>query len=119
MTAHEDPDEDIPTGLDAAVTVKVAGVDQQRRHAELVKEIDDAQEAYYGRDKPFITDALYDELMLELQKLEAEYPSLRTPDSPTQRVGRPRRRPISRRSPIPRRCSASMTSSASTSSRSG
>lgn len=89
MTAHEDPDEDIPTGLDAAVTVKVAGVDQQRRHAELVKEIDDAQEAYYGRDKPFITDALYDELMLELQKLEAEYPSLRTPDSPTQRVGAP------------------------------
>lgn len=88
MTAREDPDEGMATGSESA-TVSVPGADQQRRHAELVKEIDDAQEAYYGRDKPFITDALYDEMMVELQQLEADYPSLRTPDSPTQRVGAP------------------------------
>jgi len=42
---------------------------------------------YYVLDSPEISDAEYDELMRELQKLEAEYPQFLTLDSPTQRVG--------------------------------
>ena len=42
---------------------------------------------YYLEDAPEITDAEYDALLRELQALEAEHPGLRTPDSPTQRVG--------------------------------
>src|SRR5438477_11406084 len=51
--------------------------DELRRHEHL----------YYVQDKPEITDAEYDAMMRQLQALEAEYPGLVTPDSPTQRVG--------------------------------
>lgn len=44
---------------------------------------------YYVLDDPIISDADYDELVRELRSLETEYPSLITPDSPTQRVGPP------------------------------
>jgi len=44
---------------------------------------------YYVLDDPIISDAAYDALMRELQELEAQYPELITPDSPTQRVGAP------------------------------
>jgi DNA ligase (NAD+) len=42
---------------------------------------------YYVLDAPVITDAEYDRLLRELQELEAKYPELVAPDSPTQRVG--------------------------------
>jgi len=42
---------------------------------------------YYVLDAPEIDDAVYDLLYRELETLEEEYPGLRTPDSPTQRVG--------------------------------
>jgi DNA ligase (NAD+) len=42
---------------------------------------------YFVLDDPEISDAEYDALMAELQELEAAYPELVTPDSPTQRVG--------------------------------
>jgi DNA ligase (NAD+) len=42
---------------------------------------------YYILDAPVLSDAQYDALMNRLKALEAEYPSLITPDSPTQRVG--------------------------------
>ncbi|SHG71860.1 DNA ligase (NAD+) [Thermosyntropha lipolytica DSM 11003] len=42
---------------------------------------------YYVLDDPLISDAQYDKLMQELKELEAKYPELITPDSPTQRVG--------------------------------
>lgn len=46
---------------------------------------------YYVLDRPEITDAEYDALMLRLKELETAHPQLVTPDSPTQRVGgRPR-----------------------------
>ena len=41
---------------------------------------------YYVLDDPQIPDAEYDKLFQQLQKLEADHPELRTPDSPTQRV---------------------------------
>lgn len=42
---------------------------------------------YHVLDKPSVDDAVYDSLFGELKKIEAEYPELVTPDSPTQRVG--------------------------------
>ena len=42
---------------------------------------------YHVLDDPEITDAEFDALLRELKDLEAEHPALRTPDSPTQRVG--------------------------------
>jgi DNA ligase (NAD+) len=44
---------------------------------------------YYQLDAPEITDSRYDGLLRELQALEAEFPDLAAPDSPTQRVGAP------------------------------
>jgi len=42
---------------------------------------------YYVLDSPAISDAEFDDLMRQLQRLESEHPDLITPDSPTQRVG--------------------------------
>ena len=42
---------------------------------------------YHVLDQPEISDAVYDQLYRRLEKLEQEHPELRTPDSPTQRVG--------------------------------
>ena len=42
---------------------------------------------YYVLDDPEISDAEFDQFMIELKKLEEEHPELVTPDSPTQRVG--------------------------------
>jgi DNA ligase (NAD+) len=44
---------------------------------------------YYTDDNPEISDAEYDEMLRELIDLEQQYPDLKTPDSPTQRVGAP------------------------------
>jgi len=57
------------------------------RAAELRRILDRASNAYYILDKPEISDAEYDRLFRELQALEAQHPELRTPDSPTLRVG--------------------------------
>jgi len=57
------------------------------RAAELHRILDRAGRAYYERDAPEMADAEYDRLFRELQALEAADSSLRTPDSPTQRVG--------------------------------
>ena len=51
--------------------------EQLRRHEHL----------YYVLDQPEISDAEYDGLMRRLKELEDKHPELRTPDSPTQRVG--------------------------------
>ena len=59
----------------------------RHRHAELSAEITEANHRYHVLDSPTISDAEYDALMRELRALEERYPELRTPDSPTQRVG--------------------------------
>ena len=51
--------------------------------------IEHHNQQYYVFDDPEISDAEYDQLLRELQTLETEHPDLRTPDSPTQRVGAP------------------------------
>lgn len=58
-----------------------------RRAAQLRKDLHDHDYRYYVLAEPVITDEQYDALMRELQDLEGTYPELRTPDSPTQRVG--------------------------------
>ena len=57
------------------------------RRDELIPLIRGANELYYGADSPDLSDAEYDGLMRELVAIEAAFPSLLTPDSPTQRVG--------------------------------
>lgn len=53
----------------------------------LRKEIRHHNNCYYNNDEPEISDYEYDQLMLQLKKLEAEYPELVTKNSPTQMVG--------------------------------
>jgi DNA ligase (NAD+) len=60
-----------------------------KRAEQLRQELTEHNYKYYVEDKPSISDAAYDKLFRELQQLEAEYPSLKTSDSPTQRVGAP------------------------------
>ena len=61
--------------------------DAARRAAELRALVERHAHLYYVVDRPQISDADYDALFRELQSLEDEYPAVRTPDSPTQRVG--------------------------------
>ncbi|MDT3707963.1 MAG: NAD-dependent DNA ligase LigA [Thiobacillus sp.] len=65
----------------------MAPPDVQARAAALRREIERHNHAYYVLDRPTVPDAEYDRLFRELQVLEAEYPELVTPDSPTRRVG--------------------------------
>lgn len=58
-----------------------------QRWADLVTAIEQARDDYYNRDNPTISDAEYDTLFSELTQLEADYPELVRPDSPTQTVG--------------------------------
>jgi DNA ligase (NAD+) len=57
-----------------------------RRVDTLRQEIRRHDHAYYALDAPVVDDATYDGLLRELRGLEEQYPSLVTPDSPTQRV---------------------------------
>jgi DNA ligase (NAD+) len=61
--------------------------DPAARAAELRRILSRAIHAYYVLDAPEMSDAEYDRLFRELQALEAANPALRTPDSPTLRVG--------------------------------
>ena len=54
---------------------------------ELREKIRHHEYLYYVLDQPEISDAAFDRLMEQLKKIETEHPELRTPDSPTQRVG--------------------------------
>ncbi|HMN58213.1 MAG TPA: NAD-dependent DNA ligase LigA, partial [Ottowia sp.] len=59
----------------------------QARAADLRAALNRAAHQYYTLDAPELPDAEYDRLFRELQALEAAHPQLRTPDSPTRRVG--------------------------------
>ncbi|MCR1782641.1 NAD-dependent DNA ligase LigA [Nocardioides carbamazepini] len=56
-------------------------------HATLVDEVEEARWRYYVLDQPTLSDADFDTRMRRLEELEEQYPELRTPDSPTQKVG--------------------------------
>jgi DNA ligase (NAD+) len=61
--------------------------DPRERHAELAVELLEAQYRYHVLDSPLISDIEYDTRLRELESLEEQIPELRTPDSPSQRVG--------------------------------
>ena len=61
----------------------------EQRAAELREILARHNHLYYVLDDPEIGDDEYDALLNELRSLEEEHPKLRTPDSPTQRVGAP------------------------------
>lgn len=58
----------------------------ERRIAELRQQIGQADYQYYVLDSPDLPDGDYDKLMVELRKLESQFPDLVTPNSPTQQV---------------------------------
>ncbi|MEV0566913.1 NAD-dependent DNA ligase LigA [Dactylosporangium sp. NPDC050588] len=62
-------------------------LEARERHTELSRELDEHQYRYYILQSPAIDDSVYDTLMRELEAIEAEFPALVTPDSPSQRVG--------------------------------
>lgn len=59
----------------------------QARAAVLREQLEYHNHRYYVLDDPEISDSEYDRFMAELQDLESQYPTLKTPASPTQRVG--------------------------------
>ena len=61
--------------------------DALQRITELREQIHHHDYVYYVEARPEVSDAEYDRLMVELRALEADFPELITPDSPTQRIG--------------------------------
>ncbi|MBX3096472.1 MAG: NAD-dependent DNA ligase LigA [Fimbriimonadaceae bacterium] len=59
------------------------------RANELREQIEHHNRLYHILDRPEISDSEYDLLFRELQAIEEEFPELRTPDSPTLRIGGP------------------------------
>lgn len=59
----------------------------KQRAQELRQEIEHNSYLYYALDEPVLSDSAFDSLVRELQHIEAQYPELVTPSSPTQRVG--------------------------------
>lgn len=76
--------------LDTLDERDVASLDE-REARDLMERLHDVirrhDHRYYVQDAPVITDAEYDALYKQLEHLEAAFPDLATPDSPTQRVG--------------------------------
>jgi DNA ligase (NAD+) len=70
-------------------TAIVSDIPDEIRHewTQLAEQAAAAQFAYHVKDAPTISDGEYDALIRRLAGIEAEHPELRTPDSPTQRVG--------------------------------
>lgn len=81
-----------PCAFQAAVRMQVEWKtmkkkEAKQRHQALAKEIAYHSQRYYTQDEPEISDAAYDQLYRELEKLEETFPELVTPDSPTQKIG--------------------------------
>ncbi len=72
-----------------AQTASAAGpvpAEAREKHAQLAEQIEEHRFRYYVKDAPVVSDADFDRLLRALEALEDEYPELRTPDSPTQKV---------------------------------
>jgi DNA ligase (NAD+) len=80
---------DARLGAAATATSPEMGVPAaaRARHAELAADLTEHNYRYHVLDSPVVSDAEYDALMRELRELEERHPELRTPDSPTQKVG--------------------------------
>ena len=84
-----DPQAPPPASAELTESAEPQSADEQarHRHADLADQITEHNHRYHVLDASVISDAEYDALMRELRELEDSYPDLRTPDSPTQRVG--------------------------------
>ncbi|MFF0382153.1 NAD-dependent DNA ligase LigA [Streptomyces sp. NPDC004286] len=58
----------------------------RERHGRLAEQVEEHRFRYYVKDAPVVSDAEFDDLLKTLEALEEEFPELRTPDSPTQKV---------------------------------
>ncbi|MFF4494676.1 NAD-dependent DNA ligase LigA [Streptomyces sp. NPDC001546] len=58
----------------------------RERHQLLAEQVEEHRFRYYVNDQPVVSDAEFDQLLRSLEALEEQYPELRTPDSPTQKV---------------------------------
>ena len=82
-----EPEPRIPEAGEDTQAPEPATPELRHRHAELAAEITEHNYRYHVLDSPLVDDATYDAQMRELRALEDEHPDLRTPDSPTQKVG--------------------------------
>ena len=71
----------------AGASVEAAPPEAREEHRELAELVEDARWRYYIKDAPTMSDAEFDKHMRRLDDLEEQFPDLRTPDSPTQKVG--------------------------------
>ena len=69
------------------MNAKAPGSQERKRAKALRESLEHHNRLYYVLDDPQISDAEYDSLFRELQALEERFAALRSPDSPTQRVG--------------------------------
>ncbi|OYO00029.1 DNA ligase (NAD(+)) LigA [Enemella evansiae] len=82
-----EPSESIPA--ERATEQQPPTAEARERHAELSEQLNEARWRYHVLDAPTISDGEFDTMMRELNSLEDSWPSLRTPDSPSQQVGGP------------------------------
>ena len=78
-----------PKGPEAPSTAEATGIPTEALHewSDVAQDALSAQFNYHVRDAPTISDADYDRMIRRLNELEEQYPTLRTPESPTQLVG--------------------------------
>ncbi len=79
----------LPPDAAAAAPLAEPPEDVRERHATLAAQVTDHRFRYYNLDDPTVTDGEFDELLQTLERLEEQWPELRTPDSPTQQVAPP------------------------------
>lgn len=85
---------DLASVEETALELQASGGERQQiptdireQYDQLVDRVRQARQSYYVNDAPTISDAAYDTLYRDLEKLEAQYPELVANDSPTQEVG--------------------------------
>src|SRR5205085_933492 len=87
----DQPDEseqpDLPAAQATTPTADPVPPEAREEHRRLAEVVEDARWRYYVLDSPTLSDAEFDKAMRSLEELEEEHPTLRTPDSPTQKVG--------------------------------
>ncbi len=71
----------------AGAEVEAAPPEAREEHQALAEEVEEARWRYYVLDAPTLSDADFDAKMRRLDELEEQFHDLRTPDSPTQKVG--------------------------------
>ena len=74
---------------DVDIELSASQANASQRHADLSERVNDARWRYYVLDAPTLSDGEFDAILRELSDLEDAFPTLRTPDSPTQQVGPP------------------------------